>query len=65
MFAKTYFDNATKCFSRWLELIQTDYRMASEYHSRGCELIDTYARITGEAPQKAKAMALGRAAVSF
>lgn len=65
MFAKAYFDNATKCFSRWLDLIQTDPRTASDYHSRGCELIDTYARITGEAPQKAKAVALGRAAVSF
>ena len=65
MFAKTYFDNAIRCFSRWLDLIQTNPRMASEYHSRACELIETYARITGEAPQKAKAIALGRAAVTF
>lgn len=61
MFAKAYFENATKCFSQWMDLIQRDPRMASDYHSRGCELVATYARITGEAESRVKSKAIARA----
>jgi hypothetical protein len=47
MFAKTYFDNAVRCFARWLDLLATDRRMAWEYHARGRELVAAAAHIKG------------------
>lgn len=65
MFAKTYFENAIRCFARWLELLTTDSRMAWEYHARGRELVAAAARIKGLDEAEIRRSALRRAALSL
>ena len=62
MFAKTYFDNAVRCFARWLDLLGSDRRMAYEYYARGRELAETAARIRGLDEREVRVSALTRAA---
>lgn len=61
MFAKTYFDNAVRCFSRWLDMLATDRTTAWEYHARGMELIATVARIRGLSERDLRAAAFNLA----
>lgn len=62
MFAMTYYENAIRCFARWLDLLGSDTRMAWEYHARGRELVANVARIRGLDEREVRVSALTRAA---